>query len=205
LFAAVFTALPFVATRVLEGFLAPVLAQRPFVFTLVEGTVRLALFVGYLLVIGRMRDVQRVFQYHGAEHKTIYAYENGDPLVPADVDHKYSTLHVRCGTNFLFIVLFLTIAVHFALDLAVPVSVIPRIALRVAAIPILAGISYEVIKLASRNEESPAFRLLMLPGLALQKVTTRPPSLDQIEVAIAALEAVAGADASAGAEPQAPV
>jgi uncharacterized protein YqhQ len=133
-----------------------------------------------------------VFQYHGAEHKTIYAYENGDPMDPKAIDDKYPTLHVRCGTNFLFIVLFLTIIAHFFMDLFLPTSALfPRILIRLSAIPLLAGISYEAIKLASRNEDSLVFKITMLPGLALQRITTKPPSLDQIEVAIAAMQAVA--------------
>ncbi|HYN35873.1 MAG TPA: DUF1385 domain-containing protein, partial [Actinomycetota bacterium] len=126
--------------------------------------------------------------------KTIYAYENGDDLNPKEIDDNYPTLHVRCGTNFLFIVLFLTIVAHFLLDLFVTTSLVPRLLLRISAIPLLAGISYEAIKLASRNEDSIIFKVLMLPGLALQRITTKPPSLDQIEVAIAAMTAVAPSD-----------
>jgi uncharacterized protein YqhQ len=164
------------------------------------------MFLGYLLIIGQFKDVRRVFQYHGAEHKTIYAYENGDPLEPAEIDRKYSTLHVRCGTNFLFIVLFLTIIVHFLIDVVAPTSLLPRIGIRLLAIPILAGVSYEVIKLASRNEESFFFKATMWPGLLLQKITTKPPSLDQIEVAIAAMQAVASEGTpKAGDVPDAPV
>ncbi|MGH2789487.1 MAG: DUF1385 domain-containing protein, partial [Actinomycetota bacterium] len=162
-----------------------------------------------LLIISRFKDIRRVFQYHGAEHKTIYAYENGDTLDPAQIDDKYSTLHVRCGTNFLFIVLFLTIVAHFFMDLfLVGAGIVPRIAIRIAAIPLLAGFSYEAIKFASRNERSLFFRISMLPGLALQRITTKPPTLDQIEVAIAAMQAVAAdVPAHRGAEegPEAPV
>jgi uncharacterized protein YqhQ len=161
------------------------------------------MFVGYLLLIGTFKDVRRVFQYHGAEHKTIYAYENGDELEPAEIDRKYSTLHVRCGTNFLFIVLFLTIIAHFLLDILVSAALLPRILIRLAAIPVLAGISYEAIKLASRNEDSIFFKIAMLPGLALQKITTKPPTLDQIEVAIAAMQAVAPEEHGGTPEPAA--
>jgi uncharacterized protein YqhQ len=164
---------------------------------LVEGAVRLSFFVGYILLISLIPDIRRVFQYHGAEHKTIYAYENEDPMDPQVID-RYSTLHVRCGTNFLFIVLFLTIAAHFVLDLMLPASIPLRISARVLAIPFLAGFAYEVIKAASRNEDSVVFRLVSLPGLALQKITTRPPSHDQIEVAIKAMEAVMAREGLAG-------
>ncbi|HJR46342.1 MAG TPA: DUF1385 domain-containing protein [Actinomycetota bacterium] len=191
LFSAIFIVLPVFGTRLLQELLGGIVGDSKLAFNLIEGAVRLTMFVGYLFIIGQFKDIRRVFQYHGAEHKTIYAYENGDDLVPAEIDAKYSTLHVRCGTNFLFIVLFLTIIAHFVMDLFLSASLVPRIAVRLAAIPVLAGISYEAIKLASRNEESWFFRISMLPGLLLQKITTKPPSLDQIEVAIAAMQAVA--------------
>jgi uncharacterized protein YqhQ len=190
-FSAVFIALPFFGTKLIENAVGDLSTERPLVFNLIEVSIRLGMFVGYLLLIGMFKDIRRVFQYHGAEHKTIYAYENGDALDPAEIDRKYSTLHVRCGTNFLFIVLFLTLIAHFVLDLFVSADPLPRIALRIGAIPVLAGVSYEAIKLASRNEDSMFFRISMLPGLALQRITTKPPSLDQIEVAIAAMQAVA--------------
>jgi len=192
MFSAVFIALPVLGTRALETWVIGDLSKtNPLAFNLIEGAFRIGVFVGYLLLISTFKDIRRVFQYHGAEHKTIYAYENGDDLVPEEIDRNYSTLHVRCGTNFLFIVLFLTILAHFIIDLAVGGPLIPRLAIRIAAIPVLAGFSYEVIKLASRNEDSIFFRVSMLPGLALQRITTKPPTLDQIEVAIAAMQAVA--------------
>lgn len=208
LFSAIFIALPVFGTRLLENVIGAAIEQRPLLFNLIEGALRLTMFVGYLLLIGQFKDIRRVFQYHGAEHKTIYAYENGDPLEPALIDGKYSTLHVRCGTNFLFIVLFLTIIAHFVMDLFLPPPLIPRVLLRIAAVPLLAGVSYEVIKLASRNERSLFFRISMLPGLALQRITTKPPSHDQIEVAIAAMQAVARdveASKPAPSGPEAPV
>jgi uncharacterized protein YqhQ len=209
MFSAIFIALPLLGTRLLENIFGNNLSEdSPLVFNLIEGSIRLGMFVGYLLLIGQFKDVRRVFQYHGAEHKTIYAYENGDPLEPKLIDDKYSTLHVRCGTNFLFIVLFLTILAHFLMDLFITTAFFPRLALRLGAIPLLAGFSYEAIKLASRNEESIFFRVAMLPGLALQRITTKPPTLDQIEVAIAAMEAVVDDEdgtAPAGDVAEAPV
>jgi len=206
LFSAIFIALPVLGTRLVEN-LIDVSPDGKLVSNLIEGAIRLSMFVGYLLLIGQFKDIRRVFQYHGAEHKTIYAYENGDELDPAAIDRDYSTLHVRCGTNFLFIVLFLTIIAHFIIDLIGPTALFPRIGLRLLAIPLLAGFSYEVIKLASRNEDSWFFKLSMLPGLALQRITTKPPSLDQIEVAIAAMKAVAQDidNQGDGATPEAPV
>jgi uncharacterized protein YqhQ len=205
LFSVIFIVLPVLITRALDAASGDLSESRPILFSLVEGIIRLAMFLGYLLVIGQFKDVRRVFQYHGAEHKTIYAYENGDPLEPALIDSRYPTLHVRCGTNFLFIVLFLTIIAHFLIDLVAPVSLLPRIGIRILAIPLLAGFSYEVIKLASRNESSLFFKAAMWPGLLLQKITTKPPSLDQIEVAIAAMQAVATEDSIDAEEPEAPV
>lgn len=212
LFSAIFIILPVLSTRVIESLVHQDLSNtKPLLFNVIEGVIRLGMFVGYLLLIGQFKDVRRVFQYHGAEHKTIYAYENGDPMVPADIDKKYPTLHVRCGTNFLFIVLFLTIIAHFLIDLFLSAALLPRILIRLSAIPILAGIGYEAIKLASRNENSLFFKISMLPGLALQRITTKPPTHDQIEVAIAAMQAVtkdldlpAPSDTTPGA-PAAPV
>ncbi|MDQ4148556.1 MAG: DUF1385 domain-containing protein [Actinomycetota bacterium] len=155
-----------------------------------EGFIRIGIFLGYVLLISLIPDIRRVFQYHGAEHKTIYAYENDDPLEPRVID-RYSTLHVRCGTNFLFIVMFLAIVGHFVADIILqgtPLAV--KIAARILMIPVIAGASYEVIRAAGRNDRSMFFRLVSLPGLALQKITTRPPSHDQIEVAIKAMEGV---------------
>jgi uncharacterized protein YqhQ len=209
LFTAIFIALPVLGARLVEGLAGDSLSDQPLLFNLIEGAFRLGMFVGYLFLISQFKEIRRVFQYHGAEHKTIYAYENGDPLDPALIDRKYSTLHVRCGTNFLFIVLFLTIVAHFFMDLALAdAGLIPRIGIRIAAIPVLAGFSYEVIKLASRNEDSLFFKISMLPGLALQRITTKPPTPDQIEVAIAAMRAVAAdirSPRAAEEGPEAPV
>ena len=204
-FSAIFIILPVLGTRLVESLVGDFSESQPILFNLVEGGIRLGFFVGYLLLIGQLKDIRRVFQYHGAEHKTIYAYENGDPLDPQLIDGKYSTLHVRCGTNFLFIVLFLTIIAHFVLDLIAPAALLPRVGLRLAAIPVLAGLSYEAIKLASRNEDSLVFKITMLPGLALQRITTKPPSLDQIEVAIAAMKAVAEDQSASREGPETPV
>lgn len=186
-FSALFILAPAILSKYGGRFLG---IDDPLTQNIVEGIVRIGFFLGYIFAISFVPDIRRVFQYHGAEHKTIYAYENDEPLQPEVVD-KYTTLHVRCGTNFLFIVLFLTIIVHFFMDLALEEFAVPvKIAARLLAIPILAGTAYEVIKAASKNERSLIFRIASLPGLALQKITTRPPSKDQIEVAIKAMEAV---------------
>jgi uncharacterized protein YqhQ len=159
-------------------------------FPVVEGIVRLGLFIAYLLLIGRLRDIRRVFQYHGAEHKSIAAYENGVELTP-ETAQQFTTAHVRCGTNFLLIVMVIAIVVY---------SVIPRpnllfvLGSRVVLIPLIAGVSYEVIRLSARNVHRRWVRALMRPGLVLQKLTTREPELEQLEVAIASLRAVMTAE-----------
>ncbi len=147
-----------------------------------EGVFRVLLFLGYLWLIGRMKEIRRVFEYHGAEHKTIAAFEHDDPLVPERVD-TYSTLHVRCGTNFLLIVMVLTILVYSLFTVR---GVLWGIVLRLVAIPVIAGISYELLRLGARYRRSLIMRALMAPGLWLQKITTRPPDQSQIEVAITA-------------------
>jgi len=153
---------------------------------LLEGVFRVMLFLVYLAAIGRMKEIRRVFQYHGAEHKTIAAYEHGDPLEPEAVD-RYSTLHVRCGTNFLLIVMVLTILVYTAFGSR---GLVAGILFRIVAIPVIAGISYELLRLGARHTQSRTMRVLMAPGLWLQKITTRRPDRDQIEVAIRAFEEV---------------
>ena len=151
-----------------------------------EGVFRVALFLGYLLLIGRAKDIRRVFAYHGAEHKTIAAYEHDDPLTPDRID-PYSTLHVRCGTNFLLIVMVTTI---FVFALFGEPGLWWRIGSRLLAIPIIAGLAFELLRLGARYPESAFMRIVMTPGLWLQKITTKPPDDGQIEVAIASFNEV---------------
>jgi uncharacterized protein YqhQ len=160
-----------------------------------EGLFRVALFLGYLALIGRTKEIKRVFEYHGAEHKTIAAFEHDEPLVPEVVD-RYSTLHVRCGTNFLLIVMILTILI-FAL-FGNP-GLWWRIGSRVIAIPLIAGLAYEMLRLGARFEDSPFMRALMTPGLWLQKITTQPPDRSQIQVAIASFNEVLRVESASGA------
>jgi len=202
-FAAVFISAIFIAVPALISKLggARIGVKGDFWQNLFEGGIRISFFLGYIFLISLVPDIKRVFQYHGAEHKTIYAYENDDPLEPEIVD-RYTTLHVRCGTNFLFIVMFLTIIGHFVADLMLHGQpIVFKIAARILMIPVLAGSSYEVIRAAGKNEKSIVFRAASLPGLALQKITTRPPSRDQIEVAIKAMEAVIARASLAQAAP----
>ena len=159
-------------------------------FHLVEGAIRLAIFLGYLGAVGLLPDIKRVFQYHGAEHKAIAAYEN-DVEVTAESAQRFSTEHVRCGTNFLLTVMVVTIFVYaFVGRPSLPWLIVSRIVL----IPVVAGISYEVIRFAAGHMRWRWVRWAMLPGLGLQRVTTREPSLDQVEVAVASLLAVLTAE-----------
>jgi uncharacterized protein YqhQ len=163
------------------------------VTNVLEGLFRVGLFVAYLWLIGRTREVHRVFEYHGAEHKTIAAYEHAEPLDPDRVD-RYSTVHVRCGTNFLIIVMVITIFV-FAL-FGTP-GLAWRIGSRILAIPVIAGVAYEALRLGARFPGSAAMRALMAPGLWLQAITTQTPDRAQIEVAIASFREVLRREAEA--------
>ena len=151
---------------------------------IVEGVLRLAIFLLYIWGISLTKDIRRVFEYHGAEHKTIWTYESGQELTVENV-RRHSRLHPRCGTNFLLIVMVVSIFVFAFLGWP---SLLERVASRIVLMPVVAGISYEMIRLASRTE-SPLLQTLFKPGLWLQYLTTREPHDDQIEVAIRALEA----------------
>jgi uncharacterized protein YqhQ len=191
LFTGLFIVGPFVGFRAFRRAVDPGVASN-----VLEGLLRVGLFLAYLALIGRMREIRRVFEYHGAEHKTIAAHEHGAPLRPEVVD-RYSTLHVRCGTNFLLIVMVLTILVYSAFGNR---GLGWGIALRILAVPVVAGLSYEVLRLGARHTGSALMRALMAPGLWLQKVTTRPPHRDQVEVAIAAFREVLRREGRAGAD-----
>ena len=155
-------------------------------FWLVEGVLRTAIFIGYILLISRLPDLRRVFEYHGAEHKTISCFEAGDQLTPERAA-RYSRLHPRCGTSFLLIVMVLAIFVFAPIGLPEWYWLLLS---RILGIPLIAGLSYEVIKWAGRNRHKAWVRAVMWPGLMLQNLTTREPDHDQLEVSIRALEAV---------------
>lgn len=157
-----------------------------FMQNIIEGIIRITIFLLYIVAISRMKDIQRVFQYHGAEHKTIHAYEAGSPLIPAEVQ-KYSTLHPRCGTSFLLIVMVVSIFLFAFLGKQV---LWWRFLSRVILMPVVAGISYEFIKYSGRHANSSVMKILITPGLWLQKLTTRQPDDSQVEVAIKSLEAI---------------
>jgi uncharacterized protein YqhQ len=157
-----------------------------FLFWLVEGILRTAIFIGYIVAISRLPDLRRVFEYHGAEHKTISCFEAGDELVPAKAK-SYSRLHPRCGTSFLLIVMVLAIFVFAPIGLPAWYWLL---ASRILGIPLIAGLSYEVIKWAGKHRNQRWVRVVMWPGLMLQNLTTREPDEEQLEVSIRALESV---------------
>jgi uncharacterized protein YqhQ len=156
------------------------------VFVLVEKAIRITIFLGYLLLLSRMKDLRRVFEYHGAEHKVISTYEAEDELTPERA-RLYSRLHPRCGTSFLLFVMLVAIVVFAPLGTPAWYILFPS---RVVGIPLVAGIAFEIIKWAGRNRNKRWVRWIMWPGLQLQKLTTRDPDDSQLEVAIAALNAV---------------
>jgi len=185
-FTGVFILLP---TLVNKG-VADAFGVTGFWYQLIEGAIRLLIFVGYLVLVAQLKDIKRVFEYHGAEHKAIAAYENGAELTP-DSAQTFSTEHVRCGTNFLLTVMLVTIFVYAFVGRP---SLPWLIASRIILIPVIAGLSYEVIRFAARHMDKRWVRIAMRPGLALQRLTTRQPSLDQLEVAIASLKAAMTAE-----------
>ena len=157
--------------------------------TVAEAIVRIVLFLGYMLLISRMQDIQRVFMYHGAEHKCINCVEHGKPLTVENVMAS-SRFHKRCGTSFLFFVIIISVIFFLGFFAMVPIKTMwLRITVRILLVPVIAGVSYEFIKLAG-NSDHPAVAFLSKPGMALQKLTTKEPTPDMAEVAIQAVEAV---------------
>jgi uncharacterized protein YqhQ len=155
-------------------------------FWVIEGLVRTAIFLGYMFLLSRLRDLRRVFEYHGAEHKTISCYEAGLPLTPANAQ-RFTRLHPRCGTSFLLVVMIVAIFVFAPIGLPAWYWLV---ATRILGVPVIAGISFELIKFAGRNRRRRWVQIVMWPGLKLQLLTTREPDLDELAVAISALEAV---------------
>lgn len=176
-----FIVIPTWSMRFLTG-----ITQDHMALNLAEGVLRMAIFLAYISAISSMNDIQRVFQYHGAEHKTIYTYEAGLPLKVENV-RPFSTLHPRCGTNFLMIVMLISMFIFTFLGWP---SLWERIASRIILMPVIAGVSYELIRYAGAHTDNPLVRIAITPGLLLQKLTTRQPDDSQIEVAIASLKAV---------------
>jgi len=166
---------------------AAVHRSNSFLFVLVEGVIRVALVLGYLSLIGLLPDVRRVFQYHGAEHKTINAFESGWPLEVPSI-RRASLLHPRCGTGFLIVVLVVSVLVFSLVALAQP-NWVELVLSRIVLIPVIAGVAFEAIRFMARHRGNPIVRVLLLPVLGTQKFTTREPSDDMLEVALAAFNA----------------
>lgn len=166
-------------------------------FNLIAGAFRVIIFIAYVWVISQFGEFKRVFQYHGAEHKSIYAYENGEDLTTDNVG-KYTTLHPRCGTSFILIVVLIAILIYaiadtiFAVVTGAPPTLLQRFAVHFSLLPLVAGGSYELLKLSGKTRDNKLTKLMIKPGLWLQKITTKEPSPEQMEVAIVALEAALG-------------
>jgi len=179
-------------------FILPTIIGRSFseffpnaiVYNLLEGLIRIGFFLIYILLVSQIKDIKRIWQYHGAEHKTIQAYENNEELKPENV-RKYSTMHVRCGTSFLLIVMIVAILIFALLGKQL---MIWRIISRILLLPVIAGISYELIRLAGKFSKYKVVNILFYPGLLLQKITTKEPDNDQIEVAISSFKKVIEAE-----------
>jgi len=169
-------------------------------FNLFAGTIRIIFFVLYVWIIGKMKDVNRIFQFHGAEHKSVFAYEAKSDL-DSDSVQKFTTFHPRCGTSFIFFVLLISILIFSIIDtiftsiFGAP-NVILRLAYHLLFMPFISGISYEVLKLSGKNMKHPLVRLMTAPGLALQRITTQPPNNEQIEVAVIAMKCALDMDLS---------
>ncbi len=161
--------------------------ENTVMLNIIEGVIRVTLFIIYILFISKMEEIRRVFEYHGAEHKTIFCYENGDELTPENAK-QYSRLHPRCGTNFMFLVMIVSIMLFSLVGWQ---SLPQRIIYRLLLLPLVSGITYEIIKWMGRGNSSLS-KIMAMPGLALQKITTKEPDLSQLEVAIKSLKAAEG-------------
>ena len=181
-----FLFLPLYITKLMGALLLSI-NESSLVFNLVDGVIRVLIFLLYVVLISMNKDIKRVFQYHGAEHKSIHAFEAGVDLTPQNID-KYSAIHPRCGTSFLIMVMLLSILV-FSL-IPKEWAFIYKFLSRIALMPLIAGLSYEFIKFSSKKMNNPFIRMVAMPGMWLQKLTTGIPSHDQIEVAVRALEEV---------------
>jgi uncharacterized protein YqhQ len=178
-----FFVMPLYATKLLTQ--TAIISDNNIVFNLVDGVIRVAVFLLYIWTISRMSDIQRVFQYHGAEHKSIFAFEAGEELTVDNV-RKYSCLHPRCGTSFLLIVMLVSILIFSLIPKLWPFYM--KAGARILFLPLISGVSYELLKWTAKNDSSPLVKMIIAPGLALQRLTTREPDDSQIEVAIRSME-----------------
>ena len=176
------------------------LGKKNLYFNLFTGTTRIIFFVAYIKIISLMKDVHRLFEYHGAEHKSVFAYENNAILKPQYVQ-KFSTLHPRCGTSFIFFVLLVSILIFAIVDTIIGLiwgmpTIWVRIGYHFLLLPLVSGVSYEILKLSGKNINHPLVKLMTAPGLALQRITTQPPDDKQIEVALVAMKTALEIDVS---------
>jgi uncharacterized protein YqhQ len=188
-----------VLPAIITNFMVGAATERPFTWNVVDGVLRVAAFFIYIWAISRMKEIQRVFAYHGAEHKTIHAYERGIPLDAALIQ-RHQTMHVRCGTSFLLMVMFIAILVYSVIPVrmitgwmgtdAPAVTLTVAILLRILLLPLIAGLAYEVIKWAGKAPDNQLVKIVLWPGLQLQRMTTREPEDDMVEVAVVAMNAV---------------
>jgi uncharacterized protein YqhQ len=182
----------FLATRL--GRAVPELSSR-FATNMVDGVIRMAIFVTFLLVLSQLKDIRRVFEYHGAEHKVVFNYESGQPVTVENAQ-KFVTFHPRCGTSFLLVVMAISMVVYALLPID---GFMPRLIARIALLPVIAGASYELIRFAARRQGT-LMGLLTAPGLWLQRVTTKPPDDTQAAVAIHALQGAMALEEKQGGE-----
>ncbi|RPH37815.1 DUF1385 domain-containing protein [bacterium] len=199
--AALFFATPlFVATTFFS------VEQEPLLFNLVAGGVRMTIFLAYLVSISLLRDVRRLFQYHGAEHKVVFAFEKGEMLDVASAARQVR-FHPRCGTSFLLIVMLVSILLFAMLDAALilwlgPISLVTRLVTHLPLLPLVGGVSYELIRISARHSSTMIGKMIVAPGLWLQKITTKEPDESQLEVALMALKAALGQEEAASVPPQ---
>lgn len=192
-FIAMYKFLPLLATTELKK-INPIFGEQ-FLFNLVDGLIRIGLFLLFVWGVSLWKDIRRVYEYHGAEHKTVFAFENGDPLNTGEIQ-KYSTYHPRCGTSFLMTVMIISMLVY----MAIPVHTFwARFGIRIALLPVIAGVSYEIIRFAAKHRGS-LFALMTAPGLWLQRITTQPPDDRQVECAIIALDEAMALEKQRGGE-----
>jgi uncharacterized protein YqhQ len=192
-FIALYKFLPLLATTELKK-INPIFGQQ-FLFNLIDGLIRIAMFLLFVWGVSLWKDIRRVYEYHGAEHKTVFAFEDGNPLNAKSVQ-QYSTFHPRCGTSFLMTVMIISMVVY----MFIPVTTFwGRFAERIILLPVIAGVSYEIIRFAAKHRGS-LFALMTTPGLWLQRITTQPPDDGQVECATAALEAAMALEKQRGGE-----
>lgn len=195
-----FMGIPYLVTEYIQNsYLQNSAVNQELIFNSIAGLIRMTLFICYLYILSKLKDIKRLFQYHGAEHKVVYNFESGQPLSIKNAIN-FSTKHPRCGTSFVFILMLVTILTYAITDSCISIlfnynfSIITRILIHLFFLPLIAGLGYEILKFLSTKQHILFFSLLSKPGLWLQKITTSEPTSDQLEVSLAALKAAFGDD-----------